>query len=83
MDEKKVYSMGDIEEMYMKVEEVCIPKGLDANEVILEKADSETINLYDHYTEVMAGGLPEDICDDGFSRSLCEGLQKVIDELEK
>jgi hypothetical protein len=31
----------------------------------------------------MAGGLPEDIIDDEFSRSLCEGIQKVIDKISK
>lgn len=83
MEEKKVYSMGDIEEMEMKLEEVCNPKGLEIHDAIYENADSHTINLYDHYGEVMAGGLPEDIIDDEFSRSLCEGIQKVIDKISK
>lgn len=83
MEEKKVYSMGDIEEMEMKLEEVCNQKGLDMYQTISDNADSNTINLYDHYGEVMAGGLPEDICNDEFSRNLCEGIQKVIDKIDE
>ena len=78
--EKKVYTSGDVEELYDKLFDLLNEEGQDVEEVLSENGLG---NYSSFYGEVMAGGLPEEqVCTPEFCKSFCEGMQEIIDKLE-
>lgn len=79
MEEKKVYDMGDVETLYDELGEM-----LDYD-VLEERLAEKGLGDYSlDFSEVMAGGLPEDkVCTPEFCKKFCEGMLEIKKELSK
>ncbi len=81
MAEQKLYTSGDIEDMYSELADL-----VNDDYELLDKYFKE-YDLSDYeiaFNEVMAGGLPEDkVCTHEFCKNFCEGMQKIKEELSK
>ena len=80
--ENKVYTIGDIEESLIKLDNICDEKGLDIDEVISQNARLEELN--GDFNEMMAGGaIPESAFDEVICSEMCEEIEKLINSLNK
>ena len=79
MEEKKVYDIGDVETLYDELWEM-----LDYD-VLEERLAEKGLGDYSlDFSEVMAGGSPEDkVCTPEFCKKFCEGMLEIKKELSK
>ena len=84
MEKFKKFTIGDIEETFMELGNVCNEKDLDFDDVISQYGSERLTDLNMSYDEMMAGGaIPESAFTPEICYEMCLEINKVIEQLNK